>query len=67
MNKSDLLIRLSEIIDSYIDDASLAQQLKGSIAPFRVKYVLGELEIHKKRPFTQRDEDDIKGIYFNFC
>ena len=67
MDRNDLLEKLHGIIDTYVSDESKASELKKEIRREKVKYVLGEIEQYRKKPFSSKDQEIIKDLFFYFC
>lgn len=64
----ELLDRLREIIDRYIDDPELRRKLHAWVEPSKVKGILAEMDSHlMRRPYSAEDQETIKDIYFYFC
>lgn len=67
MNKNELLKKLEVIIYNYIEDETFANELIKFIESTKIKYVLSELEINKKKDYIFEDKELIKDIYFYYC
>ena len=67
MDKIELLKRLEEMLKQYIEDEEVAEKLIKDIEPFRIKYILGELDRNKTKDYSSEDKEVIKDIYFYYC
>jgi len=67
MIEDKLLQKLKNLIDKYIEDSAISADLKDNVTVNKVKYVLGELELHKAKRIEPEDKELIKDLYFHFC
>ncbi len=67
MNKEQLRNNLKYLVDKYIEDKVVREELQVYIDNNKAKYILGEVDKKRKIDYTNPDRELIKVIYFNFC
>lgn len=67
MDKGELFLNLKKLIDYYIENKEVANELISEIEPSKVKYILGELDEKKIKEYSAEDKEVIKDIFFYYC
>lgn len=67
MNKYELQSNLNYLVNKYIWDEGLREQLKVQISNGKAKFLLAEIDRNKVMPYSDSDIELIKDISFFFC
>lgn len=67
MDKGKLREQLKHLIDEYIEDVELAENLINTLEDPKAKYVLSVIELNKSKDYSSESKSIIEDIAFYYC
>lgn len=66
MNKNEMKMKMNTIINKYVENAEVVDELIKYVESAKIKYVLAEIDKYKTCEYSPEDIKMIKDIYFYF-